>query len=124
MKYDLNKLGDEVYIRISDYTLVAGYIVVEAGKNLKRGKLVSFKQNFKIKYANKKDKINNEVVKLLINVTDKEAILFSKFKKVNFRVNKKSEDIQFMLDELEKKYPETKFSLIKSVQEMEKILNA
>ncbi|MFH0977935.1 MAG: hypothetical protein V1837_01400 [Candidatus Woesearchaeota archaeon] len=53
--------------------------------------------------------------------TDKELESFAKFKGLKFKPNKKNQDILKMLNTLEEKHPETKFSLIKSSQELERI---
>ena len=63
-------------------------------------------------------------IKLLKNITDKEAVLFARFKGIEFKANKKKEDIAEFLNELESKYPETRFSLMKSVEELEGINKA
>jgi len=65
----------------------------------------------------------NTYISLLQVMTDDEAISFAKFNKIAFSPNKKDQEIKNMLDILEKKYPETKYSFIKSIAETRKILN-
>ena len=72
-------------------------------------------------FVNKKRKKTKEI-KLLIRITDKEAILFAKNKNINYSPRKKKKQILHMLDKMEKKYPETRFSLLKSVDELEGII--
>lgn len=74
-------------------------------------------------FAKKNNKLNKKYIKLLISITDKEAGLFAKINKIDFKENKKNNDIKNMLDALEQKYPETKFSLLRSIEQMKKILN-
>ncbi len=73
-------------------------------------------------FLNKNKRLNKRCVKILISITEKEAELFAKINKIHFKENKKNESIKNMLDMLEEKYPETKFSLLKSIEQMKKIL--
>lgn len=72
-------------------------------------------------FSKKNKKINKKFIKLLMTITDKEAGLFAKINKLNFKENKKNKDIKNMLDSIEEKYPETKFSLLKSIKQMKEI---
>jgi hypothetical protein len=54
-------------------------------------------------------------VKLLKVITDKEAAKFAKLKKIKFKPNKKDKIVQDFVDEMQKKYPDTKYKLIKSI---------
>ena len=53
-------------------------------------------------------------------ITDKEAAMFAKINKIKFKPNHKNKELSSMLDTLEKKYPEIRFSLSKSVSELKK----
>jgi hypothetical protein len=53
-------------------------------------------------------------IKLLINVSDEEIALFAKIKKTNARPKAKSK-LGRMLDDLEKRYPGSKFGLLRSI---------
>tara|TARA_Y100000310_G_scaffold345548_1_gene466385 strand:- start:3540 stop:3986 length:447 start_codon:yes stop_codon:yes gene_type:complete len=57
-------------------------------------------------------------VKLLKSITDKEALLFAKYNNIKFTPNKKEEKITDILDELERSYPQTRFSLLKSIESL------
>ena len=76
--------------------------------------LSNFKQN-KISY-----------IKLLRNVLDSECLLFAKCRKFKFKdkpkENKQRKDIKKMLDKIDKKHAETKFSLLKSIEHLVPIL--
>ena len=66
--------------------------------------------------AQKKKKKSKKTIEILRTITDKEAIEFAKNNKMLFRPNKKNKKIQEILDDLEKSYPQTRFSLAKSIQ--------
>lgn len=53
-------------------------------------------------------------IKLLINISEKEIDFFAKIKKISGRRNPKTK-LGRMLDELEKRYPGSKFGLLKAV---------
>ncbi len=74
-------------------------------------------------FAKKNKRLNKKYIRLLVTITDKEAGLFAKINKIDFKENKKNNDIKKMLDTLEQKYPETKFSLLRSGEQMKEILN-
>ena len=69
-----------------------------------------------ILYNKKKKPIRG--IKLLRTITDKEAMLFAKYNNIEFTPNKKNEKIKEILDELEKSYPQTRFSLAKSIKSL------
>jgi hypothetical protein len=68
-------------------------------------------------FYNKKSKKIKDI-KLLRSVTDKEAILFAKYNGIKFVPNKKNKKIKEILDELERSYPQTRFSLSKSISDL------
>lgn len=72
-------------------------------------------------FLNKKTRIKKDYIKLLKTVTDKEIILFARLKNIKFRENKKNKEIKEFLDKLEYKHPETKFSLLRSINQLEKL---
>ena len=55
-------------------------------------------------------------VKLLKVITDEEAAKFAKLKGIKFKPNKKDKLVQGFVDEMQKKYPDTKYKLIKSIE--------
>jgi hypothetical protein len=55
---------------------------------------------------------------ILKTVTDKELLLFAGFNKLRFKPNRKNSEVQRILDTLEAKHPETKFSLMKSMEHL------
>ena len=57
-------------------------------------------------------------IKLLLPVLQAEVEIFAKIKGLKFKTRKKT-NISNMLDKLEKEYPEVKFSLLKSSQELQ-----
>ena len=61
---------------------------------------------------------------LMLTMTDEEALLFAGYNTISFKPLKKNKEIQAIMRTLEEKYPETKFSLVKSVKEMRKILGS
>ena len=65
-------------------------------------------------FLGKKNKQDKKQVKLLKVITDKEAKLFAKIKKLKFKENKKNKDIQKFIDELEKKDLGAKYRLLKN----------
>jgi hypothetical protein len=72
-------------------------------------------------FANKPvPKIKN--VSVLVTVTDAEALAYAKLKNIKFKPNRKNQYVMEMLNSMEKKYKETKFSLVKSIKEMQNVL--
>jgi hypothetical protein len=63
-------------------------------------------------------------ISLLCVITDKEAKLFAKIKKLKFKENKKNKDVQRFLDDMEKKDPGIKFRLLKNRNFLKSILKA
>jgi hypothetical protein len=59
-------------------------------------------------------------ITVLKGLTDSEAIMFSKINKIQFKPNKKDKEIEGMFDRLEKKYPEIRYSLSKSILQLKK----
>jgi hypothetical protein len=53
---------------------------------------------------------------ILKRTTDEELKLFAKYRKLEFTANRKNPEVQRMLDTLEKRHPETRFSLMKSIE--------
>jgi len=64
------------------------------------------------------NKTHQKKVKLLLPITDEEASLFAKFKHLNFKPSKKDKEIQTLLNRIQERYPETKFSLVKSYEKI------
>ena len=82
------------------------------------------KGNFKFLGNFKQNKIS--CIKLLRNVLESECLLFAKCKKFKFKEkpkkDKQRKDIKNMLDKIDKKHSETKFSLLKSIEHLVPIL--
>ena len=82
------------------------------------------KGNFKFLGNFKQNKIS--YIKLLRNVLESECLLFAKCKKFKFKEkpkkDKQRKDIKNMLDKIDKKHSETKFSLLKSIEHLVPIL--
>tara|TARA_B100002003_G_C13848718_1_gene416130 strand:- start:144 stop:587 length:444 start_codon:yes stop_codon:yes gene_type:complete len=70
----------------------------------------------KILFNKKEAKIKG--IKLLRTITDKEALLFAKYNNIKFIPNKKNKEIKNILDKLENQYPQTRFSLLKSIESL------
>ena len=70
----------------------------------------------KLLYNKKKKQVKG--IKLLRTITDKEALLFAKYNNIEFKPNKKSKKVKEILNELEKSYPQTRFSLAKSIESL------
>ena len=60
-------------------------------------------------------------VKLLKVITDEEASKFAKIKGLMFKPNKKDKLVQDFVDEMQKKYPDTKYKLIKSIEALKSL---
>jgi hypothetical protein len=65
---------------------------------------------------NKKKQVKG--IKLLRTVTDKEAMLFAKYYGISFKPDKKNKKIKEILNKLENLYPQTRFSLLKSLESL------
>lgn len=63
-------------------------------------------------------KLGKGHVKLLKVVTDKEIELFAKLEKLRFKPNKKDPFVQKLLDELQKKHPSIRYTLLKNIEEL------
>ncbi len=65
-------------------------------------------------------------IKLLRNVLESECLLFAKCRKFKFKdrpeKDKQRKDIKKMLDKINKKHAETKFSLLKSIDQLESLI--
>lgn len=67
------------------------------------------------------EKDDKKIVPLLIKVTDQEAGILAKHHKVQFKPNQENREIKDMLDRMEERYPETKFSLLKSAEKIKEM---
>ncbi len=66
--------------------------------------------------------VEKKYVKLLRNVMDSELKVFAEINKIIIKDESKTKDeIKEMLEDIEKKYPGSKFSLLKSIDFMEKL---
>jgi hypothetical protein len=125
----LNKLfskGDRIYVKDSLSKLFINRIIGELPKsfvkNKKRADKIVIKRTMDddcdefLEHImfNKKIKDKNGISVLSV-ITDKEAILFAKYHSILFKPNKKNKNITNILDELERLYPQIRYSLAKSV---------
>jgi excinuclease UvrABC helicase subunit UvrB len=76
--------------------------------------LLNKKENHK-----KPSKVKEE--KILSCITDEEASLFAEINSISFKPNKKNKDISEFVEELVKKHPHSKFSLISNIRELESV---
>jgi hypothetical protein len=72
----------------------------------------------KILFRKEKTLQKQKIIKLFVNITDNEIELFSKFKKIEFKMNKKNKLIKEMIDNLEKKYSGIRFNCLKFIEKM------
>jgi len=73
-----------------------------------------FNKNFNIK------NIENNKIKLFKTITDEELTEFSKIKHIKYKQLKKHRNIN-LLDNLNKKYPDIRFSLLKCIENIKRI---
>lgn len=77
------------------------------------------KNYIKFFLENKKTKIMHEgdIIKPLIGVLEREAAAFAKIKNIKFKKSEKTkDDIEKMIEKMDKKYPGTKFSILKTIR--------
>ncbi len=67
-----------------------------------------------------KHKKRENYLSVLKGMTDNEAIVFSRINKLAFKPNSRNKEILKLMNNLEKKYPEIRFSLFRSISELEK----
>ena len=72
-------------------------------------------------FNNKKIKFTRKL-SILRQCTDEELELFAKFNKLSFVKNKKNEEVMYFINEMNIKYPETKFSLLKTADKIKDII--
>jgi len=72
-------------------------------------------------FSGKKIKQDKKHVKLLRVITDREARLFAKIKKLKFKENKKNNDIQKFIDELEKRDTGAKHGLLRNADMLNRL---
>src|SRR3989338_7300928 len=72
--------------------------------------------------AQKEHEQNTQQIKLLVTLTDKEAEMFAQAKQIE-PLPKKTRKYEALLQQLEQKHQETRYSLMKSVEELKGILN-
>ena len=77
------------------------------------------KELFEGKSYTKEEK---KVIKILKNVTDDEVKLFAKINGLKFKPNKKDISIQKFLDNVQDKYPNAKYNLLRNISELRKII--
>jgi hypothetical protein len=80
-------------------------------------KVSDFLAGFMLK---EKIRIKKNEISLFETITDEELRIFSKIKKLDFKPNKKNKSIHNFLDKLYKRYPEARFSIVKSCDEIKR----
>jgi tRNA(Ile)-lysidine synthase TilS/MesJ len=73
-------------------------------------------------FQNKKHKKQGKTIKILKNITDKDIMLFAKIKGLRFKPNKKDKKFQDFLDQVQARYPNAKYNLLRNMEELRKIL--
>lgn len=73
-------------------------------------------------FHDKKEIKDRKIVKLLNPILDDEALLFSKFKKLQFKINKKDKNLKEFIDKVEKVNPGAVFGLMKSHKKMREFI--
>jgi hypothetical protein len=74
-------------------------------------------KNIGISLYDKKNKTAKGISVLSV-ITDKEALLFARYNGIDFKPNKKNKKIKEILDKLEQLYPQTRYSLSKSISSL------
>ncbi|MFH1510635.1 MAG: hypothetical protein ABIF10_03005 [Candidatus Woesearchaeota archaeon] len=69
-------------------------------------------------------KTKNQHTSIVRVCTDEELMLFCKYRKISFKPNNKDPDVMKILNTLQKKHPETKFSVAKSEEKMQRLLRS
>jgi len=72
--------------------------------------------------AKREQEQHTQQIKLLVTLTDKEAVMFAQAKQIE-PLPKKTRKYEALLQQLEQKHQETRYSLMKSVEALKKILN-
>jgi len=75
----------------------------------------------KIFEKKKEAKEDKKYIKILKSVTDDEALLFSKINKLKFKPNRKDKKIQEFLNNIQDRFPNAKFNLLKNINELRKL---
>jgi serine/threonine protein kinase len=65
-----------------------------------------------------KPKKKSKGISILKAITDKEALLFARYNNIKFSPNKKNKKVKDILDKLEQLYPQTRYSLAKSIESL------
>ncbi|MEM3126474.1 MAG: hypothetical protein QW331_00175 [Candidatus Woesearchaeota archaeon] len=115
-KYFLRKILSKYLVAFVKRKKDADKIVVQRTLD---DKIDEFLYNFLYKKNNLKTK--SEII-LFKNITDKELKEYCRIKGIKFTPRKKHLETQKLIYELEKKFPQIRFSLLKSIKELEKII--
>lgn len=81
--------------------------------------VLEFLENF---IEKKSFKENKKKIKLFRTVKDDELKAFAKVRKIKYEKKPKESEIRKIIDEMDKKYPPTKFNLLKSSEKLKAIL--
>ena len=128
----INKLfskGDKIYVKdkLSKFLIdkIIGTLPKEFVKSSKKANKIVVKftlddecNDFLEKIMFNKNIKKVKGIKLLQTITDKEALLFAKYNNIEFNTNKKNKKIKEILDRLENLYPQTRYSLLKSIKSL------
>ncbi len=125
----LFKKNDKIYVKdkLSKFLIdkIIGTLPKTFTNNQKKANRIVVKytlddecNDFLEKIFYNKNKKPIRAIKLLRTITDKEALLFAKYNKIEFKPNKKNKKIKEILDQLENSYPQTRYSLSKSIESL------
>jgi hypothetical protein len=82
-------------------------------------KLTNILVNAKVKGLNEMKPVNGKVIKPMFLFLDKEVLLYAELMRLNFKKTKEAKNkLGKFVDELEKKHPEIKHSIVKSYLEL------
>jgi len=126
---ELFKKNDVIYVKDSLSRLFIDLIVGELPKKFtkdpKKANKIVVKytmddkcNDFIEKLFYKKEKKAWKGISVLETITDKEALLFARYNNIKFIPNKKDEKTKEMLDKLENMYPQTRFSISRSIDSL------
>ncbi len=67
------------------------------------------------------EEMPEKYVRLLSAATDDEIKKFAEIKNIEFKKNKKDQDVQWFLDKVEKKHPNIKYNLLRNIKQLNKL---
>lgn len=94
-------------------------VIGKTGKEVTEWTLDDEIQDYLLHIFEGKPRNKEKKIKLLKPITDSEAKEFARIKKLKFQKKKKDPKIKKMLDEINKKYPDAKYTLLKNIEAIE-----